>query len=82
MLAHDGDGVRTIRAEDFVVNSPNNAVLEREAVIAAMEGDFLDYKKSHKQITFEGVKPEVTVVMGYDTIIPVRGPRTGGPAEN
>jgi len=28
MMAHDAAGVRTVWAEDFVVNSPNNQVLE------------------------------------------------------
>ncbi len=42
MMAHDADGVRTVCAEDFVVNSPNDTVLRREDVIAVMESDFLD----------------------------------------
>lgn len=77
MMAHDADGVRTVWAEDFVVNSPSNTVLWREDVIAVMERDFLDYKDFHKHITFIGEKPEVTVVMGYDTMIPIKGPGEG-----
>lgn len=77
MMAHDADGVRSIWAEDFVVNAPNNTVLGREDVIAAMEQDFLDYRDFHKHITFVGQKPEVTVVMGFDTMIPVKGPGAG-----
>lgn len=77
MMAHDADGVRTVWADDFVVNSPNNTVLRREDVIAVMERDFLDYKDFHKHITFIGEKPEVTVVMGYDTMIPAKGPGAG-----
>lgn len=77
MAAHDAAGVRTVWAEDFVVNSPNNEVLKREDVIAVMERDFLDYRDFHKHITFVGEKPEVTVVMGYDTMIPVKGPGAG-----
>ncbi|WP_145201507.1 nuclear transport factor 2 family protein [Sphingobium sp. B2] len=77
MMAHDAEGVRTVWAEDFVVNAPNNAVLGREEVIAVMERDFLDYKDFHKHITFVGEKPEVTVVMGYDTMIPLKGPGAG-----
>jgi ketosteroid isomerase-like protein len=77
MMGHDASGVRGVWAEDFVVNSPNNTVLGREEVIAVMESDFLDYKDFHKHITFVGEKPEVTVVMGYDTMIPIKGPGAG-----
>lgn len=77
MMAHDAAGVRTVWAEDFVVNSPSNAVLRREDVIAVMERDFLDYRDFHKHITFVGEKPEVTVVMGYDTMVPVKGSGAG-----
>ena len=77
IMAHDAAGVRTVWAEDFVVNSPNNEVLRREEVIAVMERDFLDYRDFHKHITFVGEKPEVTVIMGYDTMIPIRGPAAG-----
>ena len=77
MMAHDADGVRTVWAEDFVVNSPNNTVLTREEVIAVMQRDFLDYRDFHKHITFVGEKPEVTIVMGYDTMIPIKGPGAG-----
>ena len=77
MMGHDAAGVRTVWAEDFVVNAPNNAVLRREDVIAVMESDFLDYKDFHKHITYVGEKPEVTVVMGYDTMVPNKGPGAG-----
>lgn len=77
MMAHDANGVRTVWAEDFVVNSPGDAVLHREQVIALMARDFLDYKDFRKHITFVGEKPEVTVVMGYDTMIPLKGPGAG-----
>ena len=77
MMAHDAEGVRTVWADDFVVNSPNNTVLSREDVIAVMERDFLDYRNFRKHITFVGEKPEMTVVMGYDTMIPVKGPGAG-----
>lgn len=77
MMAHDAAGVRTVWAEDFVVNSPDNRVLTREQVIAAMESDFLNYKDFAKHITFIGEKPEITVVMGYDTMVPLKGPGAG-----
>lgn len=77
MMAHDAAGVRTVWAEDFVVNSPNNSVLKREEVIAVMESDFLDYRDFHKHITFVDEKPEVTVIMGYDTMVPTKGPGAG-----
>lgn len=77
MMAHDAAGVRTVWADDFVVNAPNNAVLTREQVIAVMEQDFLDYRDFHKHITYVGQKPEMTVVMGYDTMVPLKGPGAG-----
>lgn len=77
MMAHDAAGVRAVWAEDFIVNSPNNTVIGREDVIAVMEQDFLDYRDFHKHISFVGEKPEVTVVMGYDTMIPLKGPGAG-----
>ncbi|WP_298092364.1 nuclear transport factor 2 family protein [uncultured Sphingomonas sp.] len=77
MMAHDANGVRAVWAEDFVVNAPNNMVLRREEVIAAMERDLLDYKDFRKHITFVGRKPEITVIMGYDTMVPNKGPGAG-----
>jgi ketosteroid isomerase-like protein len=77
MMAHDAAGVRTVWADDFVVNAPNNAVLTREQVIAVMEQDLLDYRDFHKHITYVGQKPEMTVVMGYDTMVPLKGPGAG-----
>lgn len=77
MMAHDAAGVRTVWAEDFVVNAPNNAVLRREEVIAAMAQDLLDYRDLRKHITLIDRKPEVTVVMGYDTMVPLKGPAAG-----
>ncbi|MDO6414289.1 nuclear transport factor 2 family protein [Sphingomonas sp. BIUV-7] len=77
MMAHDAAGVRTVWADNFVVNSPNNTVIGREDVIAIMDQDFLDYRDFRKHITFVGEKPEVTVIMGYDTMIPLKGPGAG-----
>jgi ketosteroid isomerase-like protein len=77
MMAHDAEGVRTVWAEDFVVNAPNGTVLRREEVIAAMAEDLLDYKDFRKHITVIDEKPEVTVVMGYDTMVPIKGPGAG-----
>ncbi|KAK0358705.1 hypothetical protein LTR94_034300, partial [Friedmanniomyces endolithicus] len=64
MAAHDAQGVRNVWAEDFVVNAPNNGILHREEVIAAMAQDLLDYRDFRKHITLVDQKPEVTVVMG------------------
>ncbi|RVT90275.1 nuclear transport factor 2 family protein [Sphingomonas crocodyli] len=77
IMSHDADGVKSVWAEDFVVNSPNNEVLNRDQVIAVMERDFLEYKDFRKHITFVSQKPEITVVMGYDTMVPIKGPGAG-----
>ena len=77
IMSHDAAGVKSVWADDFVVNSPNNEVLDRDQVIAVMERDFLDYKDFKKHITFVGEKPEMTVVMGFDTMVPTKGPGAG-----
>ncbi len=77
IVSHDAAGVKSVWADDFVVNSPNNEVLNRDQVIAVMERDFLDYKDFRKHITFVGEKPEMTVVMGFDTMVPTKGPGAG-----
>ena len=77
IMSHDTDGVKTVWAEDFVVNAPNNAVLRRDEVIAALKDELLDYKDFRKHITFVGEYPDVVVVMGYDTLVPLKGPGAG-----
>ncbi|WP_165356308.1 nuclear transport factor 2 family protein [Sphingosinicella sp. BN140058] len=77
IASHDVEGVKSVWAEDFVVNAPNNEVLHRDQVIAAIEGDFLNYKDFQKHIRFVGEKPEITIVMGYDTMVPLNGPGAG-----
>ena len=77
IMSHDAAGVKGVWAEDFIVNSPNNEVLNRDQVIAVMERDFLDYQDFHKHITFVSEKPEMTIVMGFDTMVPKKGPSAG-----
>jgi hypothetical protein len=77
MTARYAAGVRIVWAEDFVVNAPNNEVLQREDVIAVMARDLLNYRDFHKLTTFVGEKPGVTVIMGFDTMIPIKGPGAG-----
>ena len=77
IVGHDAEGVKAVWAEDFVVNSPNNTVLRRDEVIAAMADDLLDYKDFRKNITLVDQKPGAVVVMGYDTMTPLKGPGAG-----
>ena len=77
IMSHDASGVKTVWADDFIVNSPNNEVLNRDQVIAVMERDFLEYQDFQKHITFVGEKPEMTIVMGFDTMVPKKGPGAG-----
>lgn len=77
ILSHDAAAARQVWAEDFVVNSPANTVLHREDVIAAMSADLLDYKDFHKHITYVGQQPNTVIVMGYDTMVPVKGSGAG-----
>lgn len=77
IVSHDAEGVKSVWAEDFIVNSPNNTVLHRDEVIAAMNEDLLDYKDFRKNITVVDQKPGAVVVMGYDTMVPLKGPGAG-----
>ena len=77
IMSHDAAGVKAVWADDFIVNSPNNEVLTRDQVIAVMESDFLDYQDFQKHITFVDEKPEMTIVMGFDTMVPKKGPGAG-----
>lgn len=77
IVSHDVEGVKAVWAEDFVVNSPNNTVLRRDDVIAAMASELLDYRDFKKHITFVGEHPDVVIVMGYDTLVPLKGPGAG-----
>lgn len=77
MIGHDAEGVKAVWAEDFIVNSPNNTVLRRDEVIAAMNDDLLNYKDFQKHIAVVDEKPGAVVVMGYDTMVPLKGPGAG-----
>jgi ketosteroid isomerase-like protein len=77
IVTHDAEGVKSVWAEDFIVNSPNNTVLRRDEVIAAMNEDLLDYKDFRKNITVVDQKPGAVIVMGYDTLVPLKGPGAG-----
>lgn len=77
ITTHDIDAVKSVWAEDFVVNSPDNRVLNRDEVIAAMNQDLLAYRDFKKNIRFVGEKPGMVVVMGFDTMIPLNGPGAG-----
>jgi hypothetical protein len=57
----------------------HNAVadLNRDQVISLMERDFLDSKDCHKHVTVIGKKPDITVVMGCDPMIPINRPDAG-----
>jgi hypothetical protein len=79
IVTHDEAGVKAVWAEDLVVNAPNNAILRRDAVIAALRSDLLDYRDFHKIIEYVGAHSDATIVMGYDTMIPLGGPDQGKP---
>lgn len=43
----------------------------------AMVQDLLDHRDCRKHITLMDRKPEVTVVMGFDAMVPTKGPGAG-----
>lgn len=77
ITTHDPEGGKSVRAEDSIVNAPSNTVLHRDEVIAAMAEDLLDYRDLRKTITLMDQKPGAVVVMGYDTMVPLKGPAAG-----
>ncbi|MBB4860001.1 ketosteroid isomerase-like protein [Novosphingobium chloroacetimidivorans] len=77
ITTHDAAGVKEVWADDFVVNAPSNTILHRDEVIAAMDGDLLDYRDFKKTIAYVGVQPALVIVMGHDTMVPLKGPGAG-----
>ncbi|VWX53840.1 nuclear transport factor 2 family protein [Novosphingobium sp. 9U] len=77
ITTHDAAGVKEVWAEDFVVNAPSNTILHRDEVIAAMGSDLLDYKDFKKTIGAVSVQPDLVIVMGHDTMVPLKGPGAG-----
>lgn len=75
--ARDAEGVKAVWSEDFVVNAPNNAILRRDEVIAAMGEELLAYKDFEKHIQYVGQHGGTTIVMGHDTMVPLKGPGAG-----
>lgn len=70
-------GVKEVWSPELVVNAPNNAILRRDEVIAALQSELLAYKDFRKVVEYVGVQDGIAVVMGYDTMIPVNGPGQG-----
>jgi len=77
IMSHDEAGVKAVWAPDFVVNAPNNAILRRDEVIAAMQSELLDYKDFRKVVEYVGVHGNAAIVMGHDTMVPLNGPGQG-----
>lgn len=74
---HDLEGVKSVWAETFVVNAPNNQILHRDEVIAAMNDDRLDYTSFKKVIGHVSQEGDVVIVMGHDELVPKTGPGAG-----
>lgn len=75
--ARDVEGVKSVWSADFVVNSPNNTILRRDEVIAAMGDDLLAYRDFQKHVEYVGQHGDATIVMGHDTMVPLKGPGAG-----
>lgn len=73
----DIEGVKSVWADTFVVNAPNNQILYREEVIAAMNDDLLDYKSFKKVVGHVSQEGDVVIVMGHDELVPTKGPGAG-----
>jgi hypothetical protein len=79
ILARDENGVKEVWDPDLVVNAPNNTILRREEVIAAMQAELLAYRDFRKVIEYVGVHGNSAIVMGHDTMVPLKGPGEGKP---
>ncbi len=77
IVSRDEQGVKEVWSPDLVVNAPNNAILRRDEVIAALQAELLQYKDFRKVVEYVGVQDDIAVVMGFDTMVPLNGPGQG-----
>lgn len=66
--------LRTIWAEDFMVNNPFNRVVHgRQEVIDRIESGFINYSSFEREIESIMILDDIVIVMGLETIIPLGG---------
>lgn len=75
--AKDVATLEKIWAPDFVVNSPENKVLRRSEVFAALKAGELDYGKYETVVESFTVHGDVAIMMGHEDITQVGGAHAG-----
>lgn len=78
VLKRDVPAMEKLWAEEFMVNSPNNAVTpNRAAVIELVKCGVISYSSFERQIESIRVYGDTAVVMGSETVRPVGGAAAG-----
>lgn len=75
--AKDYSTLERIWAPDFVVNSPENKVLTREDVFAAIKAGELEYEKYETVVESFTVHGDVVVVMAHENVSASAGSHAG-----
>ncbi len=78
VLKRDIPAMEKLWAEQFMVNSPNNAVTpNRAAVIEFVKRGMINYSSYEQQIESIRIYGDTAVVMGSETVRPISGPAAG-----
>ena len=77
IAAKDFATLEKIWAPDFVVNSPENKVLTRADVFAAIKAGELDYEKYETVVESFTVHENVVIVMAHENIFQTGGAHAG-----
>lgn len=78
VLKQDIPAMEKLWSEQFMVNSPNNAVTpNRAAVIEFVKRGMINYSSFEQQIESIRVYGDTAVVMGSETVRPISGPAAG-----
>ena len=68
---HDADAFEALIANDLIVNSPINAVVHRDNIMARFRNSQISYSSADEKIEFMGVRGDLVVVMGEEIVTPI-----------
>ena len=68
---HDVEAFEALFATDIVVNSPINAVVHRDNILARFRNSHISYDSADEKIEFIGVRGDFVVVMGEEIVTPI-----------
>ena len=75
---HDADAFEALFATDLIVNSPTNAVVHRDNVMARFRNSQISYSSADEKIEFIGVRWDLVVVMGEEIVTPIANTPNAG----